>query len=70
MNKKRLYFLEYQVKNNIYNYMIKAKSEDDVIKKFEKMWENEFDGVYPYPEYKIITIKKIMKKLKIYDESD
>ena len=65
LNKKDRYFIEYKVKRKIYNFIIKAESEVEVELKFDEIWTDSISGVYPYPEYKVISIKKVNSKIEL-----
>lgn len=63
--KKDRYFVEYKVDKIIYNFIVKSKSEDDALLNFKEIWTDSIQGVYPYPEYKIVSIKKVNNKIEI-----
>ena len=63
--KKISYLIEYQTGKKVYNILIKCEVENMVREKFSILWENSIKGVYPYPTFKIISIKKIIKKIEL-----
>jgi hypothetical protein len=57
--------VEYEAHNSIYNVLIKVGTEETCLEVFEKEWASASFGIYPYPMYKIIDIKKMIKKIEI-----
>jgi hypothetical protein len=64
--KKSKYLVEYKVGNNQYNYILKAKSDEDVLAKFDKVWIEKFGPMYPFQNYQITQVIKIIDKLRNY----
>ena len=64
MKKKYRFYIEYTSGGKEYNYSLKSPTEESAIKKFDKIWNDRFEGMYPYPNYKITLIKKIMSSLE------
>lgn len=63
--RKEIYLIEYQVHNSFYRIIIKVGEEEKCEEVFEKKWASSCFGIYPYPMYKIIDVKKVNKKIEI-----
>lgn len=63
--RKEIYLIEYQVHNSFYRVIIKAGEEEKWEDVFDKKWSSSCFGIYPYPMYKIIDVKKVNKKIEI-----
>lgn len=61
---KKLFCLEYKVKKDFFLYTIKAFSEEDAIKRFSKKFADEIFGIYPCPDYEIIWVRRVHKKVQ------
>ncbi len=62
--KRNKYIVEYRVNKNIYNFIIKGEDEKDALNRLSNIWNNKYDGLYPFPKYELISIKKINKRLE------
>lgn len=61
---KKLFCLEYKVKKENFLFTLKAYSEEDAIKRFNKQVKDEIFGIYPYPEIQILSCRRIHKKIQ------
>lgn len=61
---KKMFCIEYQVKKEKYLFTLKAYSESDATNRFKKAFNRETIGIYPYPEYEIICIRRVHKKIQ------
>lgn len=59
------YYIEYKVNNRIYNFIVKGSSEEEAIKIFDSKWNNSILGIYPYIEYKILSIRQLFNKIEV-----
>lgn len=61
---KKNFCIEYSLKDEHFLLLLKATSEENALKKFNKKYADEIMGIYPYPEHKIISIRRIYKKVQ------
>lgn len=61
---KKLFCLEYKSKKETFLYTLKAYSEEDAIKRFNKIVKEEVFGIYPYPEIEVTWCRRIHKKIQ------
>jgi len=64
-NKKSKYIVEYKIEGNIYNLVVKGKSEEHAAEVFEKKWLENVGEIYPFPKYEVVSIKRFFNKIKI-----
>jgi hypothetical protein len=62
---KSKYIIEYKIEDNIYNLVVKGRTEDDAIMNFEEKWINTFGKVYPFPKYEILSVKRFFNKIRL-----
>lgn len=63
--RKEIYLIEYQVHNSVYRVILRVRPDENCESVFEKKWSSSCFGIYPYPIYKILDIKKLNKKIEI-----
>lgn len=61
---KKSFCIEYISNKQKYLISVKAFSEEDAFKRFDKLWNDEVKGIYPYQIYEIVSIKRIYKKIQ------
>ena len=65
LKRKDRYIIEYRIKVNIYRYIVRGISEKDAADRFGTIWVNKNLEIYPFPMYKLMSVKKINKRIEI-----
>jgi hypothetical protein len=61
---KKPFCIEYKVKKQNYLFTLKAYSEEDAIKRFNKEVKHEIYGIYPTPDIELVSCRRIHKKIQ------
>lgn len=61
---KKIFCIEYQVKKETYLFTLKAYSDEDAIERFKKKFTSAIFGFYPYPQFEILSVRRIHKKIQ------
>ncbi len=62
---KKPFLVDYTINGKESALIVMSYSDPDARRRFERKMQDKIDGLYPYPNYSITSVRRVYKKIQI-----